>query len=58
MLNSHFAVRARGIESKLLSILSEHMNFTWSMAFPHKGTFGILQSDETLDGIIGEICKF
>lgn len=48
-------VEAEGIESKLMMILADSLNFTWSMATPLKGSFGVIQQDETMDGMIGEV---
>lgn len=52
-------VKAEGIETYMMSIVSESLNFSWSMVTPSDGNYGILQSDnETiLGGMIGEVCK-
>lgn len=38
-----------------MSILSQKLNFTWTIDYPAIGEYGLVQSDGSEDGLIGEL---
>lgn len=48
-------VQSSGITANLMSIISQKLNFSWTIYTPPAGAYGSLLPDGSEDGLVGEL---